>query len=88
MIYNSDISKQLVDIFGIKVMKWSKPAIRNALEDKISKLSNNILLEKNMEVVKDLKLSYEKIKELDDEFTELYIDEMIGGENEKGISEV
>jgi len=88
MIYNSDISKRLVDIFGIKVMKWSKPAIRNALEEKIYEISNEILLEMNMEIVKDLKLSYEKIKELDDEFTELYIDEMIGGENEKGISEV
>lgn len=76
MIYNSDITKRIIDTLGIESKSWSKPIIRNALEDRVNTLSDRIL-SANAEVdTKELKLTYREVKQLDDDFMELYIKEL------------
>lgn len=75
MIFNSDITNRINEIFGEQSINWSKPIIRNALENKISLLSNKIL-SSSVGTDGELKMEYNKIKELDNDFMELYMEEL------------
>ena len=76
MIYNTELTKSLVDLFGIDVLEWSKNKIRNSLEDRVHNLSEQILHgDEESYSIETLKL-YKDVKDLDNEFTLLYTNEI------------
>lgn len=71
MIYNEDLTNDLVQLFGEQVLSWSKEKIRNKLEDLTDEKRDSIL--NSNEVSKDQLKTYQYIKDIDDKFTLEYI---------------
>lgn len=76
MIYNRDISIGLCELFGIESLKWSKSVIRSSLEDKVHNLSEQLLNAEDESEASEIRMKYNNVKELDNEFTELYTQEL------------
>ena len=43
MIYNKEIEEDLIVMFGEEVLTWSKPLIRNKLEDRVTEYKDEVL---------------------------------------------
>lgn len=72
MIYNQDLTDALIDIFGVRVLTWSKNSIRNEIEDLVIQYEKAYLADNTNKNHRD----YNRVKALDDVFTELYIEEL------------
>lgn len=77
MIYNQYITDNLIELFGIQVLTWSKEKIRSDLEDKAISIAEKIVgSDMSPEDYKIENRNYNRIKSLDDQFTELYTKEL------------
>lgn len=72
MIFNADITDRLTDLFGEDVLGWSRSKIRNKLEEAVSETLKQVREEKTMAMKKIMAQAYNKVRDLDNDFTELY----------------
>jgi hypothetical protein len=79
MIYNEDLTIDLVNVFGKEVLEWSENKIRVELDKKVDSARDSLLLSKedtDKTLVCTRFLNYAKIKDIDNEFTEKYIEQL------------
>ena len=76
MIYNKKMTDKLIEALGPEVLEMSKNEIRMNLEDAVI-FANNLLVDAKTESIRSQALNlYTQIKEVDNEYTELYIQEL------------
>lgn len=77
IIYNKRITEKLTEALGPEVLEMTKSQIRGKLEDGVNE-ANNLIINANSQSLRDQALRiYYEIKEVDNEFTELYTNENI-----------
>lgn len=76
MIYNAKLTDELVECFGEGVIQWNKSVIRTNLEDGVIRAGALVLSTEDTSIRHLSHTIYKKIKETDDEFTKLYMDEI------------
>jgi hypothetical protein len=75
MIYNKELTDELVECFGEEVFNWSKSTIRYNLEMAVE-AAKRLILNCHPSARDAIHKIYNEIKEVDDQFTELYINEI------------
>ena len=76
MIYNEELTSKLKEVLGNDVEDWDKSIIRSELENEVATLHNLAMTAKSKE---DRSLAFEfflEVKDIDNDFTELYINEL------------
>jgi len=76
MIYNEILTYKLINIFGNIVLEWGKNKIRNSLEEQVERIKSLILYGENKDIRDKARELFKQIKSVDDEFTELYINDI------------
>ena len=75
-IYNKELTSKLESLFTDTVFSWTKNKIRNELENLVSKAHSLAVMDNN-KIVREIAFEmFSNIKEIDDEFTELYTQEL------------
>jgi hypothetical protein len=76
MIYNKDLTDNLVELFGEEIKEWSKAKIRNTIENSVIEAEKLILDIEHSVLREGVHQVYIKLKNIDNQFTENYIAEL------------
>lgn len=76
MIYNEDLTKDLIDLFGKEVKEWSKSKVRNQLEAEVERQKEKVLSSVEDEILCVSMTSYRTIKDLEDKFMNFHMIEL------------
>lgn len=73
MIFNNKkLTQELIELFGVEVLVWSYPKIRNELEDATMEALRKFDETVNKALRPHMFAIYAEIKAVDSDFTELY----------------
>jgi hypothetical protein len=76
MIYTEELTSRLKGLLGNDVEEWDKSVIRAELENEVETLHNLAMMAKTKEVRDSAFEVFHVVKDIDNEFTELYIQEL------------
>ena len=76
MIYNEELTSRLKGLLGNDVEEWDKSVIRTELENEVETLHNLAMTAKTRGIRDSTFEVLNVVKEIDSEFTELYIQEL------------
>lgn len=72
MIFNTELTLELIELFGAEVLGWSYSKIRSELEDAVNKALYNIDNTSSKPIKAHMFAIYADLKDLDNRFTEYY----------------
>ncbi len=76
MIYNKELTSKLRELLGNDVEEWDRLVVRTELEKEVEILHNLAMTAKTKEIRDSTFEVFKVVKDIDDEFTELYINEL------------
>ena len=76
MIYNKELTSKLRELLGNDVEEWDRSVVRTELEKEVEILHNLAMTAKTKEIRDSTFEVFKVVKDIDDEFTELYTNEL------------
>ena len=76
IIYNKGLTGKLEALFGETVLSWTNAKIRNELETSVAEVHEVVMGSGTKKIRDEAFEIFQSIKDIDDEFTDLYINEL------------